>query len=150
MTLPSPDQNDNELYDIEMIQKAMLAQNADALHRPENYIAPSTPTEEKIAQIWKELLSLEHISVDADLFKLGGDSIIVLQILARIQQVFQVELSMAAMFNTSFTISQLSDLVNEQVIMQADQNELDAILEQLDGLSDDEVKALLTKSGTKK
>src|SRR5262245_7722684 len=75
---------------------------------PQNYVAPSTPTHEKIAQIWRELLGRKQISIDDELFRLGGNSIIALQILARIYQLFQIELSMDVIFTTSFTIEQLS------------------------------------------
>jgi acyl carrier protein len=142
---PSSDKREDELYDVEQIQKAIQAQNAETTTQSQNYVAPSTPTQEKITQIWKELLGSEQIGVDDELFNLGGNSIMALQILGRINQLFQVEFSMDVIFTTSLTIAQLSLLVDERVIAQADKDELAAILKELDGLSDDDVKALLAK-----
>ncbi len=45
--------------------------------------APETPLEGRLADIWKEVLSCEEISVDDDLYSLGADSIHLFQITAR-------------------------------------------------------------------
>ena len=46
-------------------------------------IAPSTPAETLLAEIWQELLGLEAIGVTENFFELGGDSIISLQAVSR-------------------------------------------------------------------
>ena len=124
-------------------QTSGQAQNRKPASRSQKYIAPSTPTQKKIALIWKELLGIEEISINDHLFRLGGHSIMAMQILGRIHQLFQVELNIAVIYTTSFTIAELARLVDEQVILQADQGDVAAILMELDSLSDDEVKAML-------
>ena len=47
------------------------------------YRAPSTPTELQLAQIWAEVLQLDPVGCDDDLFDLGADSIHIFQIVAR-------------------------------------------------------------------
>jgi amino acid adenylation domain-containing protein len=47
------------------------------------FAAPKTPLEESLASIWSEVLKLDHISRDSDLFSLGADSIHLFQIAAR-------------------------------------------------------------------
>ncbi len=47
------------------------------------YRAPSTPTELQLAQIWAEVLQLDQVGCDDDLFDLGADSIHIFQIVAR-------------------------------------------------------------------
>ncbi|MCP4217035.1 MAG: non-ribosomal peptide synthetase [bacterium] len=51
------------------------------------YIQPETVTEEKLAQVWHEVLALpmEKIGIDDSFFALGGDSIKAIQISARLQ-----------------------------------------------------------------
>lgn len=44
---------------------------------------PSTPAEEILAAIWRDLLRLESVSVHANFFALGGDSILGIQVVAR-------------------------------------------------------------------
>jgi aryl carrier-like protein len=47
------------------------------------FSAPKTPLEESLASIWAEVLKLDRVSRDSDLFSLGADSIHLFQIAAR-------------------------------------------------------------------
>jgi amino acid adenylation domain-containing protein/non-ribosomal peptide synthase protein (TIGR01720 family) len=54
--------------------------------RPElaaDYVAPRTPAERTLAEIWAGSLKLDRIGVHDNFFELGGDSILSLQIIAR-------------------------------------------------------------------
>ncbi|WP_084496830.1 non-ribosomal peptide synthetase [Nocardia amamiensis] len=50
------------------------------------YRAPSTPTEETLADICAELLGLDKVGADDSFFALGGDSITALQLVSRAEQ----------------------------------------------------------------
>ncbi|BCA53908.1 hypothetical protein W02_10480 [Nitrospira sp. KM1] len=50
------------------------------------YVAPSTPAEEILAGIWKDVLQVERVGVHDNFFSLGGDSIRTLQVIARANQ----------------------------------------------------------------
>jgi fengycin family lipopeptide synthetase B len=52
----------------------------------EGYVAPETEIEETLASIWQEVLGLDKVGRHDNLFDLGGDSIISLQITARASQ----------------------------------------------------------------
>jgi amino acid adenylation domain-containing protein len=47
------------------------------------FVAPRTPAEEKLAGIWASVLGEAQVSVTADFFAIGGDSILSIQIAAR-------------------------------------------------------------------
>ncbi|MDY6802247.1 MAG: amino acid adenylation domain-containing protein [Cyanobacteriota bacterium] len=47
------------------------------------FVAPRTPQEKCLAEIWSELLSLKQVSIHDNFFELGGDSIISIQAIAR-------------------------------------------------------------------
>ena len=49
----------------------------------QSYVAPSTPVETTLAQIWQETLGIDRVGVTDNFFELGGDSILSLQIVAR-------------------------------------------------------------------
>jgi hypothetical protein len=49
----------------------------------QQFVAPRTTTEEKMAGIWADVLGLERVGVTEDFFAIGGDSILSIQILAR-------------------------------------------------------------------
>jgi len=52
-----------------------------------------TPLEESLLMIWREMLGTPHVGRADDFFDLGGNSLLVTQTVARINEVFQVDLS---------------------------------------------------------
>jgi surfactin family lipopeptide synthetase A len=54
---------------------------------------PSTDTERKLAEIWGEVLQLPQIGIDQNFFEIGGTSLMVAQIVARIRAEFAVGIS---------------------------------------------------------
>ncbi len=50
------------------------------------YQAPGTPVEQKIAEVWQQVLGIDQIGVNDNILDLGGDSVQGIQIVARINQ----------------------------------------------------------------
>jgi amino acid adenylation domain-containing protein/non-ribosomal peptide synthase protein (TIGR01720 family) len=50
------------------------------------HVAPRNPVEQKLADIWAEVLGVEQVGIDDNFFALGGDSIRSVQVLSRAQQ----------------------------------------------------------------
>jgi aryl carrier-like protein len=50
------------------------------------FTAARTPVEEKLTEIWRELLGVERVGVDDGFFVLGGDSVKAIQFLARARE----------------------------------------------------------------
>jgi amino acid adenylation domain-containing protein len=65
----------------------------------QDYVAPSTPTEEMLAQIWRELLGLSRVGVNDNFFDLGGHSLLLVQAQNKIKQVFGRDLSVVELFD---------------------------------------------------
>ncbi|MEU5693389.1 amino acid adenylation domain-containing protein [Actinosynnema sp. NPDC020468] len=61
--------------------------------------APSTPHEELLCSLFAELLDLPAVTVDDHFFDLGGHSILVMRLVARVRSVFGVELAMRTVFD---------------------------------------------------
>ncbi|SMF97467.1 non-ribosomal peptide synthase domain TIGR01720/amino acid adenylation domain-containing protein [Methylomagnum ishizawai] len=61
-----------------------------ALPEPERpdrpYLAPRTETEQRLADIWQDLLGVARVGLDDNFFALGGDSIVSLQVVSRARQ----------------------------------------------------------------
>lgn len=74
-------------------------------------IAPQNSTEEAMLEIWKEILKLEHISVTDDFFDLGGDSLMAVGLMARVELRFNFRLPLATLFHYS-TLRELSSKVS--------------------------------------
>jgi amino acid adenylation domain-containing protein len=71
------------------------------------YIPPRTDIEKLVADIWSEFLGLEKVSINDDFFKLGGHSLIAIQIMSKIEKTTGKILPLAALFENS-TIEKLS------------------------------------------
>jgi acyl transferase domain-containing protein/acyl carrier protein len=116
------------------------------------YVAPATDAEERIAAIWQEVLGIDRIGVDDDFFALGGHSLAAVQIGAKIQRQFAVELDLRDFFagpTVASTVALLTaagrrDEAAQDGIAALRRDELDDdALKDLDELSDEEVDAKL-------
>lgn len=73
----------------------------------QEFVAPRTETEKRLAAICMELLKVERIGIHDDFFDLGGHSLPALKLLSQIREVFGVVLSMHT-FCSSATIAGLA------------------------------------------
>lgn len=55
--------------------------------------------EEQVATLWKQLIGIERVGLQDDFFSLGGESLLALQILNRVQEVYRVDISLRQFFN---------------------------------------------------
>ncbi len=62
------------------------------------FVAPRTLTEYQLARIWEELLGLYPVGVQDNFFRLGGHSLLVVRLMARIQQQFGQHLPLTTLF----------------------------------------------------
>jgi len=62
------------------------------------FVAPRTPMEEIIAQIWGQVLGLDSIGVDDNFFDLGGHSLLATQVIAQIRETLQMDTPLASLF----------------------------------------------------
>lgn len=61
-------------------------------------VAPVTPVEMMIAEIWREVLGVDHIGATDNFFDLGGHSLKVASMLAKVKSRAEVEITLAAAF----------------------------------------------------
>lgn len=74
------------------------------------YVAPRTPIEEQMAQIWTHTLGVENIGIHDNFFRLGGHSLLATQLVARMSDVLKVDLPLRRLFETP-TIAELAKIV---------------------------------------
>jgi len=65
---------------------------------PRAHVPPRNEVERQLAAIWAELLGMRKFSVTDNFFDLGGNSLLAMQVLARIRRAFQVEVSVRSLF----------------------------------------------------
>ncbi len=78
----------------------------------ENYVAPRGSLEEAVAGIFASLLGVERVGAETDFFELGGHSLLAARMVARIRELFGVELSLRAVFETP-TVAGLARCIEE-------------------------------------
>jgi amino acid adenylation domain-containing protein len=113
--------------------------------RPEqgsSFVAPRTPVEEMLADIWIEVLNLQRVGIHDNFFELGGHSLLLTQVASRIQQAFQVSLPLRTLFDAPTIAGQSAAIAGAQ-LGEEDAAEVARMLEELKRLSPDEVAALL-------
>jgi acyl transferase domain-containing protein/acyl carrier protein len=94
----------------------------------EQYVAPGTELEQIIADMWAESLSLESVGINDDFFELGGHSLLALQLLPRLRNRFQVELTPRDFFAAS-TVAGVSQVVEEKLIAEIEQMDEEEVAE---------------------
>lgn len=85
----------------------------------DNYVAPRTPFEEALANIWIQVLGIKQVGIHDNFFELGGDSIKSIQIIAKANQ-----LGLLFTTNQLFdypTIAELASVTqtNQEVILES-------------------------------
>ncbi len=73
----------------------------------EQYAAPRTATEEKLASIWEELLGLERVGIHDNFFEIGGHSLLAMRVISSIRREMELELAVKELFLHP-TISELA------------------------------------------
>lgn len=62
------------------------------------FVAPRNETETKLAEIWKTVLSIEEVGVHHNFFEIGGQSLLAIQVISRIKEIFSVQLKVSDLF----------------------------------------------------
>ncbi|WP_157461971.1 non-ribosomal peptide synthetase, partial [Chitinimonas koreensis] len=80
-------------------RKALPAPEAAALDA-RAYVAPRTPIEAAMAEIWADVLRLDRVGVQDNFFDLGGHSLLAARVATRIQESLGVELPLRVLFDS--------------------------------------------------
>ncbi len=93
----------------------------------DKYVAPRTPVEEMLAQIWAQVLKVEQVGIYNNFFELGGHSLLGTQLLSRIlgghsllgtqllsriSSIFQVQIPLRSLFAAA-TVAELGHLIGQ-------------------------------------
>jgi amino acid adenylation domain-containing protein len=72
----------------------------------QHYVAPATETEIELCSLWKKVLELEKVGVTDDFFKIGGNSILAIQVSHKMSKALGCDVRVADIFKHK-TIAQL-------------------------------------------
>ncbi|MCC6456163.1 MAG: amino acid adenylation domain-containing protein [Caldilineaceae bacterium] len=86
--------------------------------RPErfsDFVAPRTELEGKIVSVWQELLGMSQIGVFDNFFDLGGDSLLGIQVAARLNEALATELTVQDLFDAP-QIAGLAEIITATLL----------------------------------
>ncbi len=81
------------------IDHLCLPMVSSALPKVQASTSAMTPTEEKLAAIWMDVLGLRQIDIHTPFFELGGSSLLLVRLFAKINKAFEVSLPITAIFD---------------------------------------------------
>jgi pristinamycin I synthase-3/4 len=109
---------------------ALPAPNGARPLDPASYVAPLTPVEACLAEIWSDVLRLDQVGIYDSFFELGGHSLHAMQVVARINQTWAVDLSVRVLFDAP-VIAALAVAVTQQLAGRVPEAELTRLLVEL-------------------
>ncbi|ARU63624.1 hypothetical protein CBW65_23360 [Tumebacillus avium] len=106
------------------------------------YIAPRNDVEEQVAVIWQDLFGVDQVSIHDNFFDLGGNSLLGVQLVTRIRNTFEIDLPMSALFESA-SVAELSQYIADHQLKPEELDELEALLAEIEGLTEDDIEAEL-------
>ena len=125
-------------------RNALPAPDGDRPEVDGHFVSPRTPMEEFVASIWCDALKLDRVGVHDNFFDLGGHSLLAAKVFAELQKQFKATLNLVDVFNAP-TIAQLAEMIYQRETSSEQDDELEALLSELDELSDEEAHRWLSE-----
>ena len=110
-----------------------------------NFVAPRTPVEETLAEIWRETLGVGQVGVESNFFDLGGHSLLATRVVTQIRERFGVELPLRVLFESP-TIAGLAQHLDDVEVKETQLSRILSMLENVENISEEEVTALLAQA----
>jgi acyl carrier protein len=107
------------------------------------HVAPRTPGEQVLAEVWCDVLRLERVGVHDNFFDVGGQSLMAIKVVTRVQQRLGVSIPLESVFDRP-TIAELAVVVAE---LGAEHESADDVAAMVAGLSDADVARMLDEMG---
>ncbi|WP_052756228.1 hybrid non-ribosomal peptide synthetase/type I polyketide synthase [Lysobacter capsici] len=120
---------------------ALPAPEGDA-HARQAYEAPEGEVEQALSQLWTELLGVERVGRHDHFFALGGHSLLLVQLSLRMREMFAIELTIDLLMRSP-VLKAMAEAVVDMQFQTYMGSDAQALSDSLDGLSRDELLALL-------
>ena len=91
-------------------RRALPAPDWSSSVHADTFVAPRTPVEKQLAEIWAEVLRIQKVGVNDNFFELGGHSLLATQIMSRTTQALAVDVPLRTLFELP-TIAALAERI---------------------------------------
>jgi amino acid adenylation domain-containing protein len=84
-----------------------------------SYVEPSTPMEQRLVSIWKEVIGTDRqIGLEDNFFQIGGHSLMATQVISRVNDLYRCHLPLRILFESP-TISELVKQIKQNLLRKA-------------------------------
>jgi amino acid adenylation domain-containing protein len=101
--------------------------------RPElarEFVPPSTPIEQAVAEIFSEVLEVRTVGLQDDFFELGGHSLLAARVVTRLRDRFQIEMTPRFLFESP-CVKEMATRISELLMQGTNEDEMAAMLAEL-------------------
>jgi amino acid adenylation domain-containing protein len=123
-------------------RRALPAPDLERFRLETKFVAPRTPVEKVLAEIWSKVLGLERVGVHDNFFELGGHSLLATQVVARVNQTFEVELPLRVFFEKP-TVAGLTEGLESYETVPGRASAIAKISEKIDAMDAEEIRKML-------
>ena len=140
------------IKELDDFNQSVQADSSKSYSRPSlqtAYVAPSNEIEQRVAEIWQEIIRVEQIGVNDNFSELGGHSLLAVQVTSRLRETFEVELPLKSILFDAPTVAGIAKVIAEKQQQEEDEEiqETAALLQEIKGLSLEEIqRELVTDS----
>jgi acyl carrier protein len=108
------------------------------------YVAPQTPVEEVLADIWADILKIERVGIHDNFFDLGGHSLLATQLISRVHKILRAQLTLRDLFEEP-TIANLSKILIANEAKPGQTEKIALTLKKIKTMSAEEKEKLLAQ-----
>jgi amino acid adenylation domain-containing protein len=95
------------------------------------YLAPSTPVEQAVAEIFSEVLEVKQVGLHDDFFELGGHSLLATRVISRLRDRFQIEMTPRFLFESP-GVAEMASRISELLMQSTNPDEMAMMLAELE------------------
>lgn len=104
-------ENNCFVHQLDLLDQWGDAKKAVVVSPERRVVPPYTGTEMKILKIWKDLLTVDNISIHDNFFEIGGDSLLITQVKTRVKSDFSIVIPLEVLFETP-TVNKIAKTVD--------------------------------------
>jgi thioesterase domain-containing protein len=99
-------------FDMPLRESSSIGSTNTITENERPFTLPETPTEIKLAEIWRDLLDYEPVNIHDDFFEVGGHSLLAIRFFDRIETITGKQLPLAILFEAP-TIAKLAAILQD-------------------------------------
>jgi acyl-coenzyme A synthetase/AMP-(fatty) acid ligase/acyl carrier protein len=93
------------------VDRKALPKVNGSIAAPTEFVAPDTPTEKALAELWQKVLRLDRVSVEHNFFASGGHSLLAMQLVGQVRDRFGIDLPLRNLFERP-TVGKLAEVID--------------------------------------